>query len=180
MSAPRRLAALTGILALASATAVLGQDSTKPQVANPVGKWDDYELIVHVDVPLRGTLRHVYVDKVSAAEARRTGTLPYGTKIVMRDYIGVSDGQGGWKRENHRLVAGKPVIVLVQQKEKGWGARHPEAVRNGEWEYALFTPDGKPIPADTQKVCMPCHKRFAATDYTFIVDNFFADQVKKK
>jgi hypothetical protein len=34
-----------------------------------------------VDVPLRGALRHLYVDRASAAEARRTGPLPYGTKV---------------------------------------------------------------------------------------------------
>ncbi len=179
MTARTWLPIVTVVAVLAIATAVLGADSTPPQVDNPVGKWDDYELIIQVDVPLRGTLRRVYVDRVSAAQARRTGQLPYGTTIVMRDYVGVPDGQGGWKAENHRLVTGTPIVVLVQQKQKGWGLGHPESIRNGEWEYALFTPDGERLPVDTEKACMPCHKRYEATDYTVIVGNYFTDQVKK-
>jgi hypothetical protein len=178
MNARTWLVTLTGLVVLATATAVLGADSTRPPVVNPVGKWDDYELIIKVDVPLRGTLRHVYIDRASGAEARRTGTLPYGSKIVMRDYAGVADGHGGWKSEGNRLVPGKAVVVLVQQKEKGWGTAHPEAIRNGEWEYAMYTPDGKPINVDAEKACMPCHKRYADTDYTFVVGNFFADLKK--
>jgi len=177
----RRSALAAVVLAgtLAAAVAAIAADPSPSPVANPVGKWDDYEMIIGVDVPLRGTLRHVYVDRASAAQARRTGTLPYGTRIVMRDYVGVPDGAGGWKRENHRLVAGKAVVVLVQQKEKGWGAAHPAEVRNGEWEYGLFTPEGKPLAVDTEKACMGCHKRFAATDYTFLVHNYFRDQARR-
>jgi hypothetical protein len=179
MTARSRLAALAVAVPLATAIAALAADPTPQPVDNPVGKWDDYEMIIQVDVPLRGSLRQVYVDRVSAAEARRTGTLPFGTKIVMRDYEGVADGQGGWRTENRRLVKGKPVAVLIQQKEKGWGGTHPEAIRNGEWEYGLFTPDGKPIPVNTEVACMPCHKRYEATDYTFIVHNYFADLARK-
>ena len=171
--------ALAALAVIPVTAAVVGGADATPQVANPIGKWDDYEKIIQVDVPIRGTLRHVHIDKVSAAEARKTGTLPYGTKIVMRDYVGVADGKGGFKTEHNQLVAGKPVLILVQQKEKGWGTSHPEAIRNGEWEYALYTPDGKPIKVDAEKACMPCHKRYDHSDYTFIVHNFFADKVKK-
>jgi hypothetical protein len=38
-----------------------------------------------------------------------------------QNYLGVADGQGGWKSDSHRLVAGKPAAVLIQQKEKGLG-----------------------------------------------------------
>ena len=180
MRARVRPAVLLAVVALvATAAAALAADPSPSPVANPVGKWDDYEMIMQVDVPLRGTLRHVYVDRVSAAEARRTGKLPNGTRIVMRDYVGEADGQGGWKTENHRLVAGKPVLVLIQQKQAGWGGTHPEAIRNGEWEYGLFTPDGKPIPVNTEQACMPCHKRYETTDFTLIVHDYFADLAGK-
>jgi|SRR3954468_2702110 hypothetical protein len=161
-------------LALSSAAA-LAADATAPEVVNPVGQWDGYEMIIQADVPLRGTLRQVFIDRASAAEARRSGELPYGTKIVMRDYIGVSDGKGGWKTENNRLVPGQPTVVLVQQKERGWGTTHPPEVRIGEWEFGLYTPAGQPIKADFEKACMPCHKQVEATDYNFLVTNYFGD-----
>jgi len=174
MASRTRLAFLAITAALSAVTA-LAADTATPEVVNPVGRWDEYESIIQADMPLRGTLRQVLIDRVSAAEARRTGRLPYGSKIVMRDFQGVPDGKGGWKTENDRLVAGPPVVVLVQQKERGWGTTHPPEVRIGEWEFALYTPDGKPIKADFEKACMPCHKQVEATDYNFLVTNYFAD-----
>ena len=48
-------------------------------------------------------------------------------------------------------------------------------MRIGEWEFALYTPAGQPIKADFEKACMPCHKQVEATDYNFLVTNYFAD-----
>ena len=166
------------VVALSSAAA-LGADSTPPQVVNPIGDWDAYEMILQADMPLRGTLRQVYIDRASGFQARRTGQLPYGSKIVMRDYTAVSDGKGGWKTEGDRMVPGSPVVVLVQEKERGWGTTHPPEVRIGEWEFALYTPAGQPINADFEKACMPCHKQVEATDYNFLVTNYFADMPRR-
>jgi hypothetical protein len=177
MNVRNGLAILAVTVALAVGAAMAADPV--PSVVNPIGKWDDYEMIMQVDVPLRGTLRQVYVDRPSAAETRRTGELPYGTKIVMRDYAGVPDGKGGWKTENNRLVAGQPAAVLVQEKEKGWGVTHPADVRMGEWEFGFYTAEGKPIPVDLEKTCMGCHHPLAATEYTFVVHNFFKEAAAK-
>jgi hypothetical protein len=171
-----------GLLAIAAAlssAAALAADSTPPEVVNPVGQWEQYEMIIQADMPLRGTLRQVFIDRASGFQARRTGQLPYGTKIVMRDYAAVSDGKGGWKTEGDRLVPGNATVVLVQQKERGWGTTHPPEVRIGEWEFGLYTPGGQPIKADFEKACMPCHKQVEATDYNFLVTNYFADMPRR-
>ena len=52
-------------------------------------------------------------------------------------------------------------------------------VRIGEWEFALYTPAGQPINADFEKACMPCHKQVEATDYNFLVTNYFADMPRR-
>jgi hypothetical protein len=147
---------------------------TPPQPVNPVGHWSEYKMIIQSDQPLRGTLRQVYIDRVSWRTAQQTKQLPYGTKIALRDFEAVPD-KGGWKLVNNRLVPGKPTTVLIQQKEKGWGTTHPENIRTGEWEFAIFTADGKQIPVDTEKACMPCHKQVVATDYNFQVSRFLAE-----
>jgi hypothetical protein len=170
------LSLAVGLVALSSAA--LAADDT-PQVVNPVGYWDEYEMVVQADAPLRGTLRQVYIDRASGFVARLTGQLPYGTKLVSRDYVGVPDGTGGWKTEGGRLVPGNPTTVLVLQKERGWGASHPENIRIGEWEFGLYTPAGKPIPVDFESACMSCHKQVAATDYNFLVTNYFAEFLRR-
>lgn len=169
-------AAFLGLAGAALAATAFAADGKAPQIVNPVGHWTEYEMIIQADAPLRGTLRQVYIDRNSWKTARLTGKLPSGTKLIMRDFDAIPDGKGGWKMDpNFRLLAGKPTAVLVQQKEKGWGTSHPENIRTGEWEFGLFTPEGKPIAVDAEKVCMPCHKQVEATDYTFLVARFFAE-----
>jgi len=166
--------ALLGLAAACAAAGALAAD-TAPQPGNPSDHWSDYELIIQSDQPLRGTLRQVYVDKVSWRAAQQTKKLPYGTKIALRDFEAVRDDKGGWKLVDNRLVPGEPTTVLIQQKEKGWGTTHPEDIRTGEWEFAIFTAAGKQIPVDTETACMPCHKQVSATDYNFQVSRFLAE-----
>jgi hypothetical protein len=52
------------------------------------------------------------------------------------------------------------------EKRAGWGAEYPDDMRNGEWEYARFTADGRTGPADTRP-CLACHKPKASQDYVF-------------
>jgi hypothetical protein len=67
---------------------------------------------------------------------------------------------------NGRLVRGDLTAVFVMEKRAGWGAEYPDDLRNGEWEYARFTADGRSGPADT-RACLGCHKPKAAHDYVF-------------
>jgi hypothetical protein len=64
MTTRTRVATLVLAGVLGAALAALAADPVPSPVDNPVGKYDDYEMIIQVDVPLRGTLRHVYVDRV--------------------------------------------------------------------------------------------------------------------
>lgn len=172
MNRPRyALFALAGAFLAAGALAA----DNAPQPVNPVGHWSEYEMLLQSDQPLRGTLRQVYVDRVSWQTARRTKQLPYGTKIIARDFEAVPDNKGGWELVNDHLVPGKPTTVLIQQKERGWGTAHPENVRTGEWEFAIFTAAGEPIAVNSEKDCMPCHREVAATDYNFQVSRFLAE-----
>jgi len=170
-----RLALVFGFGCAWLAVGALAAD-TAPQPVNPVGRWAEYEMLLQTDQPLRGTLRQVYIDKISWRTARLTKQLPYGSKIVARDFEAVPDSKGGWKLVNGHLVPGKPTTVLIQQKEKGWGTTHPEDIRTGEWEFAIFTAAGEPIPVNPEKDCMPCHKQVVATDYNFQVSRFLAER----
>jgi len=174
---PRFLPAFAAAATLLTGAAQ-GED-TPPQIVNPVGYWAQYEKIIQVDVPLRGTLREVYIDSISGRLARLTGKLPYGSKIVMRDFKAAPDGKGGWLIRNGQFVPGEPTGVLVQEKERGWGAGHPDSIRNGEWDYAVYTPQGQPIAINAEKSCMGCHQQVESTDYTFLVQNFFANWMNR-
>jgi hypothetical protein len=44
------------------------------------------------------------------------------------------------------------------EKRTGWRIEYPEDLRNGEWEYARFLPDGRRDPTADIKGCFVCHK----------------------
>lgn len=55
------------------------------------------------------------------------------------------------------------------EKRTGWGAEYPEELRNGEWEYERFRPNGTRDPTADIKGCFQCHKPFGAVDFVFTV-----------
>lgn len=68
--------------------------------------------------------------------------------------------------------------MFVQERRAGWVGKHALEVRDGEWEYAWYTADGKPkISKKTGKTvtfgkCMACHKKVANQDYNFTLSPF--------
>jgi cytochrome c553 len=50
---------------------------------------------------------------------------------------------------------------------KGWGEAIPAMLRNGDWQYAVFTNEGKPRPGFSQGECLACHKPLDSTHYLF-------------
>jgi len=109
-----------------------------------------------------------------AIEAAQAGKpLPVGTVITSANYKALLDPQGNPIRDARgNLVASELDRVAVMQKRQGAGAAYPENLRNGDWEFAAFTADGKFNPqAPAAEVCMACHKPHERLDY---VKTYFA------
>jgi plastocyanin len=51
------------------------------------------------------------------------------------------------------------------EKRAGWGTEYPPELRNGEWEYAAFTTDGKLNEKANYKACFECHKPHEKQDF---------------
>jgi plastocyanin len=62
-------------------------------------------------------------------------------------------------------VKGDLVAYTVMEKRTGWGTEYPDDLRNGEWEYAVFTADGKPNDKANFKGCFQCHKPHEKQDF---------------
>jgi hypothetical protein len=71
------------------------------------------------------------------------------------------------KDPNGRLVRGPLDRIVVMEKRTGWGVEYPDDLRNGEWEYARFLPDGRRDPKADIKGCFVCHKPKSDHDFVF-------------
>jgi plastocyanin len=101
---------------------------------------------------------------VDAAKAGKP--LPAGTVLVLVQYKAQVDGQGNpVKDDKGRFVKGDVVAATVMEKRAGWGTEYADDLRNGEWEYAAFSMDGKLNTQANYKACFQCHKPHEKADY---------------
>ena len=118
-------------------------------------------------------VREYYISPAAAVDAAKKGQpLPSGTVITVVQY-------------NARLdVAGKPATdasgrfikadirgYTAMEKRTGWGTEYPAEMRNGEWEYQVFTAARTPNTNADLKTCFTCHKPQEEADFLFSLDN---------
>ena len=60
---------------------------------------------------------------------------------------------------------GDLVAYTVMEKRAGWGTEYKDDIRNGEWEYQVFTADKKPNEKANINGCFQCHKPHEKQDF---------------
>lgn len=167
MSRRIRIASLAVALLAAS---TLPTPAGTEEVVYPQGFETGFLRYATRDKPDRKTVRFFYVNRDAFQAAQPGAALPYGTVLVMEDHkarlgadqVPILDAEGA-------LIPTDEVSnVFVMEKREGWGADYPDAVRNGEWEYAWFASDGQRRADKTMDRCFECHKARADADFTFI------------
>ena len=127
-------------------------------------------------------VRFFYVDKPSLQAARPGKPLPYGATLVMaikNAKLG-PDSQPVFDGDGRMIPEGDFVMLQVQKKGKGWGDDHPANMKNGDWEYANFNPDGSRIADQKYDRCFSCHnnRQKPVEDFTFLFAPYVRDHKK--
>lgn len=107
-----------------------------------------------------------------AIEAGKAGQeLPEGSILVGEIYAARKDASGKvvtsslGRRINEKLAA-----IAVMEKRKGWGGAFSEELRNGDWDFAIFSPDGKRLDKDLN-ACRSCHAPLKQTQHLFSLEH---------
>ncbi len=99
------------------------------------------------------------------------GKLPYGSVLVGEVYKAKLDAEGNViESELGRRVRDKFALVAVMQREKGFGDDLPAGLRNGNWEFATFKPDGS-VAAKDLNACRACHAPHEETNFLFSIEH---------
>jgi plastocyanin len=169
LSAPRALAFVAaaagacGGAALAVAQAVVPSGPNK--LAFPEG-WDKGVMYATVDRYDTKQYREFYGPAEAVKAAREGQPIPYGTVLTLAAYAAKLDANGvPLKDANGRFIKDRLVAVNSMQKGRGYGADIPAEIRNGDWIYQSFTPDGKVNDKANLTACFQCHLPFAKDDY---------------
>jgi plastocyanin len=92
--------------------------------------------------------------------------LPDGTVLTLVQYKAQLDAAGApVKDARGRFTKGDLIAFTVMEKRQGWGSEYPAELRNGEWEYAVFSPAGVLNEKANYKGCFECHKPHEKQDY---------------
>jgi hypothetical protein len=158
-----------GAVAVGAACVALGQQATVAPGPNKVAfpeNWSKGVMYATVDRPDLKQYREFYTtpDVIAAAKAGRPA--PDGAVIALAAYMAQLDAAGTpIKDANGRYMKGNLAAVNVMQKKSGWGEEIPAPIRNGDWVYQSFTPDGKANDKANLTSCYQCHLPFAREDF---------------
>jgi plastocyanin len=122
-----------------------------------------------LDRPDSKQYRELYAPPAAVEAVRKGQPIPYGTVLTLVQWSVEQDANGNpIKDANGRFIKKDVIAHTVMQKERGWGADYPaDWPRNGEWEYAAFTADGRPNAKANanNKSCFTCHLPHAKQDF---------------
>ena len=127
------------------------------------------EMLVHFSTTTHsGVIGDKYTQPAAVRAAKAGNPLPYGTVIYGIEY----EDEGGER--------GAVARYILMEKVKDGGRDYPASVRNGEWEYASFSPEKRLITTDPVTRCLACHRQAAATEYLFGYDKLKSVTLEKK
>jgi hypothetical protein len=157
-------AGVVGVLAVAGGLAFANTEL----VGLPANYKTEYVRYATVDREDLKQVRDLYAPRAALTAAQASGVLPSGTTLVMEIYGAQLDAaQNPVKGTDGRLQKAAFANIFVMEKRTGWGTQYPPETRNGEWEYARFTPAGARHDDRNMAACFQCHTRVAASDYLF-------------
>jgi plastocyanin len=166
----RKAAAVAaGAAALGAAWVAVGQPALVSPGPNKVAfpeNWSKWTMYATVDRPDTKQYREFYTTPDVIAAAKAGQPIPDGAIVVLAAYAAQQDASGvPLKDANGRFIKGNLAAVNVQQKKKGHGDEIPAAIRNGDWQYQSFMPDGKVNDKANLTACYQCHLPFAKDEY---------------
>lgn len=100
---------------------------------------------------------HLYANGLAIEGANADGAFPDGSILVGEVYKARKDADGNViESALGQRLRGDLALIAVMEKQSGWGADLPEALRNDGWDFAAFKPDGTRVDTDLNN-CRACH-----------------------
>ncbi len=162
----RKFAALAAAVSAVSVSA-MGVWAGGEKVAFPAN-YADGVMYTTVDRADNKQYRELWATKDAVEAAKKGQPLPSGTVLTLVQYKAQLDADGNPRKDaNGRFIKGDLIAYAVMEKRAGWGTEYPENVRNGEWEYQVFSADRKVNDKANLAACFTCHKPHADKDFVF-------------
>ena len=147
----------------------------RTQVSFPQGYKQSFVKYHTINFPATRQVRHYFANQAAVQAAKQGRELPDGSELFVEVYAAKLDadkkpvmGADGF------YVPEKLIFFTAMARGAGWGKDIPDLLRNGDWNYAIFTTEGKPRPGVNQAPCFACHKPLDNVSYTFTLKELAA------
>jgi len=136
--------------------------------ADYAGRFTHYTTI---NFPDRKQVRRYLANDAALRAAGAGEPLPQGSMFLVEVYAARLDGDGKpVMGADGFLEAEKLTGFTAMETRPGWGEGLPDALRNGDWNYAVFAADGALRENVNQALCFACHKPLAEASYVFSLE----------
>ena len=154
--------------AVAGAKSALLPQVAKSNVAFPEGYQGSFTKYHTINFPATRQVRYYFANRAAVEAAKAGKPLPDGSVLFAEVYAAkLDDAKNPVKGADGFFVAEKLLFYTAMASGAGWGAEIPDMLRNGNWNYAVFTLDKKQRPGVNQAECLACHKPLDNVSYTF-------------
>ncbi len=144
------------------------QNIAKTRVTFPENYQKEYTYYTTINFPDRKQVRRYYANPVAVQAARAGKPLPQGSKFFVEVFsTKLDDAKKPVMGSDGFLVPDKLILYTAMETQAGWGNDFPELLRNGDWNYAVFTTDKKVRAGVNQGECLACHKPLDKDSYIF-------------
>jgi Cytochrome P460 len=117
--------------------------------------------------PKSDQIIRLFANDTAVAAGQRGEDLPNGSVLVGEIYAGRKDGDVNVMTSRlGRRIRDKLVAIAVMEKQAGWGAQFPKELRNGDWDFAIFSRGGNPLDKDLN-ASRSCHAPLQETQHIF-------------
>jgi cytochrome c553 len=158
-----------------SAKSALLPNVAKTRVAFPEDYKGSFVKYHTINFPATKQVRYYYANRPAVEAAKSGRPLPDGSVLFAEVYTVKLDAEKNpVKGADGFFVPEKLVAYTAMASGAGWGAEFPEMLRNGNWNYAVFTPEKQLRTGVNQAECLACHKPLDGVSYTFTLKELAA------
>lgn len=153
-------------------TSALFPNLVGDQVKFPKDFKETFTHYTTISFPGRKQVRNYYANPAAISGGGDGGdAFPHGAVFFVEVFKAKLDANGDpVTGDQGHFVADTLAAYTAMEKQPGWGDSAPEILRNGDWRYAVFTPEGAHKPGINEAKCLACHQPLDAQDYVFSID----------
>ena len=126
-----------------------------------------------INFPATKQVRYYFANPAAVQAAKAGKPMPEGVYFLTEVYAAKLENGNPVSGPDGFFVADKPLFYTAMATGPGWGKDIPEALRNGDWNYAAFSLDKQHRPIN-QAECLGCHKPLDKDSYLFTLKQLAA------